>query len=237
MDYQITSEDILGIVIGIVITAAYYMGPLLIYRFFIYRSRLPRKTAKKACILSGIILFIVIFVIYAVTDYDGSLDMKPAVLYSCIAYYLIREKETAPEVRGELEDQIRKYIDFYRKMYNSKNSDMDDELATASKELFVQMTPYLKLVPYDELKREMKKSKMTAEEVSLNVMQNFVMMIAQENISTEDAIFGINNEAEAAISVYRFVNDIKLDKNYISQEQYDENERLITAIRYNAPYF
>ena len=237
MDYQITSEDIPGIVIGIVITAAYYMGPLLVYRFFIYRRRLPKSTAKKACILSGIIMFMIMFVIYAVTDFDGSLDMKPAVLYSWIAYFIIREKEAAPEVRGELEDQIRKDIDFYRKMYNAKNPDMDDELAAAANELFVQMIPYLKLVPFDELKKEMKKSKKTAEEVSLNVMHNFVMMIAQENISTEDALFGINNEAEAAISVYRFVNDVKLDKKYISQEQYDENERLITAIRYNAPYF
>ena len=182
-------------------------------------------------------MFMIMFVIYAVTDFDGSLDMKPAFLYSWIAYFIIREKEAAPEVRGELEDQIRKYIDFYRKMYNAKNPDMDDELAAAANELFVQMIPYLKLVPFDELKKEMKRSKKTAEEVSLNVMHNFVMMIAQENISTEDALFGINNEAEAAISVYRFVNDVKLDKKYISQEQYDENERLITAIRYNAPYF
>ena len=90
MDYQITSEDIPGIVIGIVITAAYYMGPLLIYRFFIYRRRLPKSTAKKACILSGIIMFMIMFVIYAVTDFDGSLDMKPAFLYSWIAYFIIR---------------------------------------------------------------------------------------------------------------------------------------------------
>ena len=29
---------------------------------------------------------------------------------------------------------------------------------------------------------------------------------------------------------------IKLEKKYISKFQYDENERLITAIQYNAPF-
>ena len=41
---------------------------------------------------------------------------------------------------------------------------------------------------------------------------------------------------EAAIAVYRYINDIKLEKKYISKFQYDENERLITAIQYNAPF-
>lgn len=87
-----------------------------------------------------------------------------------------------------------------------------------------------------ELQKEIYKTKLTVDEASLNVLHNFAMMLAKENITEIDVSMGLNDEAEAAIAVYRYINDIKLEKKYISKFQYDENERLITAIQYNAPF-
>jgi len=139
-------------------------------------------------------------------------------------------------VNGDLKNQIRQYTDFYAKMFSVKRPDADENLKVAVADMFSEMIPYLDTIPYDQLSKEMKRQKLNAEILALNIMQNYAMMDAQENVTSEDALFGISLKAEAAIAAYRYINDFKLEKKYISQMQYDENERLITAIRYNAPF-
>jgi len=72
---------ILGIGLSIVITGAYYMAPLLIYRFFIYKNRLPKDFAIKACVLSAILMYLIVFVLYITTGTDGVPNIKAAVLF------------------------------------------------------------------------------------------------------------------------------------------------------------
>ena len=236
MDYQNTNEFVLSLVIQLAITAAYYMGPLLIYRFFIYKNKIPRDTVKKASIISGIVLYLILFAIYIAMEMEGSPNLVACVLWTSVASWIIRETNPGGNINGGMEEQIKGYVEFYRKLYGTRNPDTDKELLSAIQEVFIQIDPYLKLVPMDELQKEMKKSKKNVEEVSLNVMQNFAMMLAKENITGDEIISGVRIEAEAAIAVYRYINKIKLEKKYIDQFQYDENERLITAIRYNAPF-
>jgi len=227
---------ILGIGLSIVITGAYYMAPLLIYRFFIYKNRLPKDFAIKACVLSAILMYLIVFVLYITTGTDGVPNIKAAVLFSFIAYLVIRERNSVIAVNGDLKNQIRQYTDFYAKMFSVKRPDADENLKVAVADMFSEMIPYLDTIPYDQLSKEMKRQKLNAEILALNIMQNYAMMDAQENVTSEDALFGISLKAEAAIAAYRYINDFKLEKKYISQMQYDENERLITAIRYNAPF-
>ena len=235
MEYD-SGTMILRVVINVVFTAAYYMAPMLIYRFLIYKNRVPRNKARKMCIFSGVAMYLILFVIYVATATDGAPNMMAAFLYTALVYWIVREQSGAVEIKGDLENQIKDYIDFYRKLYGVKVKDSGVELRAAIDEVFIQMDPYLKLIPIKELQCEIYKTKITVEEASLNIMQNFSMMLAKENITGEEMMFGANIEAEAAIAVYRYINDMKLEKKYISQFQYDENERLITAIRYNAPF-
>ena len=222
--------------IDLAVTAVFYMAPMLIYRLFIYKNRVPRNKAKKMCIISGIVMYLIVFALYLITETDGAPNMVATVLWTSVAYWIIRERNGAADIKGDLENQIKGYIDFYRKLYGVKVKDVDDELRVAIDEVFIQIDPYLKLIPMKELQDEIYKTKITVEEASLNIIHNFSMMLAKENITGDEMISGTSLEAEAAIAVYRYINDIKLEKKYISQFQYDENERLITAIRYNAPF-
>ena len=236
MDYQITSGVIIGIIISFILTALYYMAPMLIYRFFIYKNKVPRNKAKKMCIFSGVVMYLILFVVYVATGTEGAPNMVATFMYTSLVYWIIRERNAAVDIKGDLENQIKGYIDFYRKLYGVKVKDTDDDLRAAVNEVFIQVNPYLKLIPLKELQDEIYKTKITVEEASLNIIQNFSMMLAKENITGDEMISGTSLEAEAAIAVYRYINDMKLEKKYISQFQYDENERLITAIRYNAPF-
>ena len=235
MDYD-TGNVVLGIAVNLIITGAFYMAPLLIYRFFIYKNKLPKNLALKACIISAIVMYLIVFVMYVATETDGAPNMKAAFLYTFIAYLIIRERNSVIEVKGDLKNQIRQYIDFYAKVFPVKRPDTDENLKTAVSEMFSEMMPYLNMIPYDQLAKEMKKQKLNVEILALNVIQNYAMMDAKETVTSEDVLFGISIKAEADIAVYKYINDIKLEKKYISQMQYDENERLITAIRYNAPF-
>ena len=115
--------------------------------------------------------------------------------------------------------------------------DASTEEMEAINDCFGIMIPYVKMLPMDELEKEMKKQKLNVDEITLNVIQNYVMLDAKEKNAPDDVLLGLSAEAEADIAIYRYVNEIKREKKYISENQYNENERLITAIRYNAPFF
>ena len=94
MEYD-TGTVILGIVINVVFTAAYYMAPILIYRFIMYKNRVPRNKARKMCIISGIVMYLILFVIYVITSTDGAPNMMAAFLYTTLAYWIVREGNSA----------------------------------------------------------------------------------------------------------------------------------------------
>lgn len=105
MEYD-TGTLVLGLLLNIVFTAAYYMAPMLIYRFFIYKNRVPRNKAKKMCIISGIVMYLILFVAYVATGTEGAPNMMATFLYTTLVYWIIRERNAAVDIKGDLENQI-----------------------------------------------------------------------------------------------------------------------------------
>ena len=93
MDYNSTTI-VMGILINVVLTGAYYMAPMLIYRFLIYKNRLPKKLAIKVCIASGVVMYLILIGIYMATGAEGVPNMKAAFLYTWIIYFIVRDKTT-----------------------------------------------------------------------------------------------------------------------------------------------
>ena len=82
-----------------------------------------------------------------------------------------------------------------------------------------------------EISKMMKENNVNAECGALNILQNFAMTKIQSK-SAKDFLFA----SDYAYILYNDVNDLKLKKGYISQEQYDENELLATKLSIQSPF-
>ena len=88
-------------IIDLVLTMLLYMGPLLIYRFVIVRNKIPRKKARTVSIISGVSVYILISVIYFAIGINSVAGIAPAVVWTFIAYWLIRDEGSSDDGNEE----------------------------------------------------------------------------------------------------------------------------------------
>lgn len=79
-----------------------------------------------------------------------------------------------------------------------------------------------------DVKRGMRQNGVSAECGALNILQNCAMQEI-EAVSFSDYIWG--KEDHGAYDLYMAINDEKYQKGYLSEAQYQENERLGNLLR------
>ena len=77
-----------------------------------------------------------------------------------------------------------------------------------------------------EISKMLKSNHVNIEFGALNIIQNFAMTKLEPK-SAVDFIEGVDDDA---LDLYRYVNKFKLNKGYISKQQFDENELLATKL-------
>lgn len=92
--------------------------------------------------------------------------------------------------------------------------------------IFASAQNIINSVSPKEVQKEMSKNSVSAESIVLNIIQNCAMY--EIKASTKDFLFGQEDEA---FVLYMDINDEKLEKGYISKEQYEENKRLGTCLK------
>ncbi len=90
-----------GLLLDLALTLVYYMGPLLLYRFAIVRHGIPKKKARKASIISGIVMYVIMIVVYFVLGMEGAPNMAAAVIWTAVAYFIIREEDLSEPAEEE----------------------------------------------------------------------------------------------------------------------------------------
>ncbi len=90
-----------GLLLDLALTLVYYMGPLLLYRFAIVRHGIPKKKAKKASIISGVVMYVIMIAVYFVLGMKGAPNMAAAVIWTVVAYFIIREEDPAEAAEEE----------------------------------------------------------------------------------------------------------------------------------------
>ena len=85
------------IVLSLVITAVAYVGLPAIYAFAIKKRRLPKKNARIVCIITGVVIYLAFCFYRAYIGLEGGGSLYPAVIWSVVAYYIVKEKSSSTE--------------------------------------------------------------------------------------------------------------------------------------------
>ncbi|MBQ7703353.1 MAG: hypothetical protein IJT40_03165 [Firmicutes bacterium] len=86
-------STIQGLLITLGLTLVYYMGPLLIYRFAIVKHKLSRAKVRKAGIISGVVMYALMLVIYLIVGLEGVPNMAAALIWTAVACFIIRDDD------------------------------------------------------------------------------------------------------------------------------------------------
>lgn len=81
-----------------------------------------------------------------------------------------------------------------------------------------------------EVAKTIKNDNMNIEYAVLNIVQNMAMM----ELKQKPALSFLKDD-DHPLELYKYVNDIKFNKGYISKEQYDENNLLATKLSLISP--
>ena len=90
----------------------------------------------------------------------------------------------------------------------------------------------LRELPEREIAKTMRVNGVNVECCALNILQN----VAMTKITQQSPTDFLKGETEdPALQLYREINEIKLEKKYISKRQYEENELLAAKLSLKAP--
>ena len=96
--------NILDILIAAAYTAVFYMGPPLIYAFFIKKKLLSPKEAKITAVITGITVYLIFQFLYVYLKIEGGGTIYPAVFWSTIAYWIIKDNKGEGNSKGAPKD-------------------------------------------------------------------------------------------------------------------------------------
>ena len=125
-------------------------------------------------------------------------------------------------------DNTRKLLCDSMAMWMSMFLQETDEVADGTAYIFAQSMKTANDITDREIKKTLLKFKISPTIASLNIIQNCAMV----NITPcpmEDLILG--KDKDSAYKLYVWANEKKLERNYISQKQYEENEQLGMKIK------
>ena len=122
-------------------------------------------------------------------------------------------------------DVFCSWVTLYRNEFiNLEDDDIDIEYIL---EIFDEATNIILSLGSKNLTKVLRKSHINEDFATLNIIQNTAMTIAQSGTMKD---FLLGGKTSVAISIYRFINNKKMELHYISPKQYKENDTLIDYI-------
>lgn len=82
-----------------------------------------------------------------------------------------------------------------------------------------------------DIAKMMKVNRVNVECGALNIIQNFAMT----NLEPKSGVEFLKSNDNYALDLYNYVNQMKLDKGYITGRQYEENKLLATKLSLQSP--
>ena len=131
--------------------------------------------------------------------------------------------EAAYDKKKEVEGWIKSYQHDLLVDNFAENKEVFDEIFDLSMTM-------LQSIPPKNILKEANKHVITADAIALNIIQNSSMTMAMDS-NAKDLFFGGFNRYNISCELYKRINQIKLEKSYISQIQYDQNEGLLFKIQ------
>ena len=83
-----------------------------------------------------------------------------------------------------------------------------------------------------EIAKTMRANNVNVECCALNILQNVAMHAIKQQSATN---FLKGYDRDYAYELYKHVNDLKLEKGYISKQQYEENDLVATKMAIKSP--
>lgn len=96
--------------------------------------------------------------------------------------------------------------------------------------IFSNANEMIKGLSEKDLRKAMRSNGVNIECAALNTMQNFAMV----ELKPKPCVDFLTKEDDA-LSLYRYINNLKYMKGYISKRQFDENEMLATKLSVQSP--
>ena len=129
------------------------------------------------------------------------------------------------KIKSNVAEEMKKSISSFMVKYATEKQGEIEDVAY----IFAHAMQMINSSSEKELSKEMRANGVTADFGALNILQNFAMVeIKYEPL--RDII--INRENGGPYDLYNAVNKEKLSKGYISQQQYEENERVGNTLRF-----
>lgn len=138
-----------------------------------------------------------------------------------------KNRLTDISVTEEVNSWVTHYKDKYLDWYNYEFLEDDED----GMEIFEEARTLLSTFSEKALLKQIRKYKINADLITLNVIQN-VAMVTIKNGNIKDVI-AKKGKSRAAIDVYDFINRKKLELHYISPKQFAENTKLINHISFH----
>lgn len=123
---------------------------------------------------------------------------------------------------GEMQEYLKNFMIQYIKEYPSASDDVIPIFSNA--QLMIQG------LSEKEINKTIKTNHINIECATLNIIQNFAMTELHPK-DPKNFLIGEDHPYE----LYKYVNDIKYKKGYISKQQYDDNAMLAIKLSLNPP--
>lgn len=134
------------------------------------------------------------------------------------------ETNYCQEMRDALRDYMLQYI--------KDNPSAGDDVVP----IFSDAEVMIRSLSERKISRMMQRNHVNVECGALNILQNFAMTRIQAKPATDFIRSAILQEDENyAFKLYNDINKLKLEKGYISQKQYDDNELLGINLSMQSP--
>lgn len=121
------------LLISLLLTAVFYTGPILIYRFVIRQESLEKKHSIIICLISGIVLFAIMEII-AISITNTGANVTACVCWSVINYYILVDR-----TRNNSNYQKIKDDKALQSCSNAKNENILMVKKESSVEIFMNM--------------------------------------------------------------------------------------------------
>ena len=123
--------------------------------------------------------------------------------------------------------EMIEYLKHFMLGYIKEHPEASDDVIP----IFSNANEMLKGTSENEIRKSMKHNNVNIECGVLNIVQNFAMT----ELNPKSAAEFLKKTDDHALNLYKYVNDLKYKKGYISKQQYDENSLLATKLSLNAP--
>lgn len=124
--------------------------------------------------------------------------------------------------------EMREYLKEYMLSYIKDNPFSADDVVP----IFSDAELIIRKLSERKISKAMRVNNIGVECCALNILQNVAMAAIKQQSATD---FLKSYDKDYAYELYKCVNDLKLEKGYINEQQYEENNLIATKIAIKSP--